>query len=234
MYLRMVNTKPAEAEAGIKALINADANFLNTGAGITNFKDKPNGSNPFYETNVRQNNTPSNLRGSRTLSSYLKANSDPRIVAYYGSADPKVMDQGDFQNTSEEVLTAVTAEQSATDPAWFITKAESLFMQAEADERYFGGARAAQLYANGVTASFEERGYTAAQAATLLNGNYKYPTGAFETKLEAIIVQKWISLFGSHAVEAFFEKNRTGYPRTSDVYSSEPGYVTRQVCICTK
>ena len=32
----------------------------------------------------------------------------------------------------------------------------------------------------------------------------------------------------SHALEAYFERNRTGYPRTSPVYSTDPAYVPGQ------
>ena len=34
---------------------------------------------------------------------------------------------------------------------------------------------------------------------------------------------------GSHAIEAFFERNRTGYPKTSPVYSTNAAYVPGQI-----
>lgn len=235
MYLRMVNAKPDEAEAGIKAMIDADKTFLNIGAGVTVFKDAPNASNPFYEYNIRRNNTETNLRASSTLGRWLKQNNDPRIVAYYGATDAKLMNQGDYNNGSVENQNAAVAVQSATDPAWLISGPESLFMQAEADERYYGGTNAKELYEEGVRASFAEHDLTEAQANALLNTVYAYPTaGTFEQKLEAIIMQKWASLFGSHAIEAFLEKNRTGYPRTSNVYSSDPAYVPGRFVIVPK
>ena len=59
---------------------------------------------------------------------------------------------------------------------------------------------------------------------------YAYASsGSFEEKLEAIIVQKWASFPKSHAIEAFFERNRTGYPRTSAVYSTSGSYVPGQI-----
>ena len=73
----MVNAKPAEAEAGIKALYAANALFLTEGAGITTFQDQPNASNPFYEQNIRRLNTNDNLRASVTFVSWLQANNDP-------------------------------------------------------------------------------------------------------------------------------------------------------------
>lgn len=223
MYLRMVNAKPAEAEAGIKALYTANALFLTTGAGITSFEDRPNYSNPFYEQNIRRLNTDDNLRASETFVSWLRQNNDPRIVAYFGTANPGTVNQGDFTSTNPSYASAAVFVQHATDPVWFISKAESYFLQAEARERYFGGANAKQLYDAGVTAAFEQLGLS---ASVLLSGVYKYPDGgSFSQKLEAIIVQKWASFPGTHDLEGFFEKNRTGYPATSAVYSTSINYV---------
>jgi hypothetical protein len=135
------------------------------------------------------------------------------------------INQGDFWNQSNhpEYFDAVVPVIAPTAPVWFITKAESCFMQAEFLERYYGGSGAELKYNEGVTAAFTNLGLPG--PTTLLAGPYKYPTTAnLETKIEKIIVQKWASLFGSHALEAFFEQNRTGYPKISPVYSTEPGY----------
>jgi hypothetical protein len=223
MYLRMVNAKASEAEQGIKALYAANAKFLETGAGITVFEDKPNYSNPFYEQNIRRLNTTDNLRASETFVSWLRTNNDPRIVKYFGSTNPGTMHQGDFTNTTPAYGTSAVFIQSATDPVWFISEAESYFMQAEARERYFAGAGAKVLYDAGVTAAFAQVNLT---PGALLTGIYAYPSGGtFQQKLEAIIVQKWASFPGTHDLEGFFEKNRTGYPRTSPVYSTDASYV---------
>jgi hypothetical protein len=223
LYLRMVNAKPAEAEQGIKSLYTANAKFLQSGAGITVFQDQPNYSNPFYEQNIRRLNSADNLRASETFVSWLRSNNDPRLAKYFGSANPGTMHQGDFANTTPAYGSAANFVQRATDPAWFISEAESYFMQAEARERYFGGANAKALYDAGVTAAFAQVGLT---PGALLTGKYAYPVaGTFEQKLEAIIVQKWASFPGTHDLEGFFEKNRTGFPRTSTVYSTDPNYV---------
>jgi hypothetical protein len=96
-------------------------------------------------------------------------------------------------------------------------------------ERYFGGAGAKAQYDAGVTASFSRYGDNAASFIAA-GGNYSYPSaGNFEQKLEAIIVQKWASMPKSHGLEAFFERNRTGYPRTSPVYSTSAAYVPGQI-----
>jgi hypothetical protein len=229
MYLRMVNAKPAEAQAGIAALYQNGANFLTTTAGIASFDGTPDNSNPFYEYNIRRLNVATNIRASKTLVTYLLEKGDPRTVSYFNSASPIAIHQGDFAATQASQPTyasASVAVQKATDPVPFISEAESYFMQAEALERYSGGVGAKAMYDNGVNAAFAQVGIT--PSATIL-ATYAYPaTGNFETKLEAIITQKWLSLPGSHALEAFFEQERTGYPKTSAVYSTDQAYVPGQ------
>jgi len=76
-----------------------------------------------------------------------------------------------------------------------------------------------------VQAAFAVYGYDAS-AFIAPGGAYVYPvTGSLDEKIDAIITQKWTSLPGSHALEAWFERNRTGFPLTSPVYSTDPAYV---------
>lgn len=228
MYLRMVNAKPAIAQAGITKLYTDGAAFLTTSAGIPTWDGTPDNSNPFYENNIRRLNTTTNLRASVTLVSYLNAHSDPRVNTYFG-ATPVPMHQGDYAATAADQPTYASASvfvQSATDPVWFITAAESYFMQAEALERYFGGTGAEAAYNSGLTAAFAQ---TTVPLTPALLATYAYPvTGTLETKIEAIITQKWASFPGTHDLEAFFEQERTGYPRNSAVYSTDADYIAGQ------
>jgi hypothetical protein len=227
MYLRMINAKPEEAQAGVAALYARDAQFLTTDAGITEgFIDGPGQDNPLYEQNIRQLNTPDNLRASTTFVSYLEKNSDPRIMDYFGSLTPKSINQGDFLNNDPNVLTAAVFNESPTDPVIFISAAESYFLQAEASERYNSGTGAKDLYNQGVLAAFaaENEDGTSFIAAS---GKYAYPSsGTLDQKIQAIITQKWISCaYGVHFIEGWFERNRTGYPKTSPVYSDQASYI---------
>lgn len=219
----MINAKPSEAETGIKALYAANAKFLDVNAEADVFVDIPNKSNPFYEYNFRRLNTPDNLKASITLISFLNKNEDPRAEVYYGE-DIVATHQGDYNTVTNGASNPIV---NATDPGVLISAAESNFMQAEALERYFGGAGAKAKYDAGVTAAFAQVGLPAPTALIGLGGVYEYPAVAdLETKIEKIIVQKWVSLFGSHALEAFFEQNRTGYPKISPVYSKDASYAT--------
>jgi hypothetical protein len=229
LYLRMINAKPAEAQEGITALYNSGAEFLDVDAAVKNFTTTPDKQNPFYAYNVYRLNTTTNLRASKTFTSWLTANSDPRIVSFFGRTNPVAMNQGDFLGTYSRPTVFV---QAATDPVQFISAAESYFLQAEAIERYFGGVGAKALYDNGVAAAFAAQGY-AAQVAPFIQagGKYEYPAaGTLEDKIEAIIVQKWAHFaYGSHSLEAFFDRNRTGYPRSSAVYSTDASYIPGQI-----
>jgi hypothetical protein len=164
--------------------------------------------------------------------SWLKANGDPRIISYFGSNTATGIHQGDFQNTTDPTYqSAAVFVQKATDPVQFISKAESYFMQAEARERYFAGDQAQDLYNSGVTAAFDFWGFDA--TSFIANGGaYQYPTGGtIDDRIQAIIVQKWASMPGSHSLEAWFERNRTGYPVSSPVYSTSLAYIPGQFVV---
>lgn len=230
MYLRMVYAKPTEAQAGIEALYASGAQFLDEDARMQTFEDAPDKSNPMYEYNFRKLNTDANLKASYTFLSWLELNGDPRVDDYFlprtGGTPTQFLaiHQGDYLNTDATFNAASKARILPTDPVDFISLAESHFLQAEALERFFGGAGAKEHYDAGVSASFARYGDDPASFIAP-GGRYEYPAGTFDQDLEAIIVQKWASLVGSHSLEAFFERNRTGYPSTSPVYSTNVAYV---------
>lgn len=231
MYLRMVYAKPQEAEAGIQKLYADGAEFLDRDASVAIYEDAADKRNPFFTYGFEQT-TSDNIRASRTLLSWLEANADPRLDNYFTKKANSTtaylgINQGDFENTSVDLQGASKAIVNPTDPVDFITAAESHFLQAEALERFFGGAGAQAQYEAGVTAAFAYYGENAASFIAPA-GKYAYPAAGFEAKLETIITQKWAASPKSHALEGFFERNRTGYPQTSPVYSTDASYVPGQ------
>ncbi len=222
IYLRQTNARPSVAQSGIATLGN---NFLSEDAAMTQFIDEANRSNPLYESDRRQLNTATNLRASTTMHSFLSDNADPRLDAFYGTGVP--LNQGDYQSGAAPASISIV-NLSATTPVYFISAEHSMFMQAEARERYSAGAGAKALYDAAVTESFNKWGFDAAPFIAS-GGVYEYPTaGTLEEKLEAIITQKWISSFPGNGFESFFEHNRTGIPAESSVAQSDPGYVSGQ------
>ncbi|MEO8766279.1 MAG: SusD/RagB family nutrient-binding outer membrane lipoprotein [Ginsengibacter sp.] len=224
LYLRMINAKPAEAEAGVAAVFARSIGFLEEDAQVTGFSDNPSESNPLYEQNVRQLNIGTNLVASTTFGSYLQAHSDPRLADFF-AANTVTLDQGDFLNTSNQALSATVFKESATDPVVFLSKAESYFLQAEGRERYYAGLGAKSLYDNGVIAAFDavgEDGVPFIEAG----GAYEYPATSTGDNLNAIITQKWASFaYGVHFIEGWFERTRTGIPKSSPVAYDDANYV---------
>ena len=228
----MINTRAADAQAGVQKLYARNAKFLSTDAGVFGFSDEPGLDNPLYEQNIRQLNVGNNLRASRTFVSWLIANNDPRVVSYFGSANPNSINQGDYLGNDPTYGTAAAFVEHPTDPVIFISKAESFFLQAEARERFFSGDNAKALYDDGVLAAFQSVGQNGSQFIGAGKA-YEYPAGgSLDQKIEAIVVQKWASFpYGVHFLESFFEKQRTGYPATSAVYSTDAAYVPGQFVI---
>lgn len=222
IYMRQTKVNPGLAQTEITNLINSGVAFLDTDAAITQFEDAPNRSNPFYETDRRQLNVATNIRASTTMDSFLLSNNDPRRDNFY---TPGVaLNQGDFNNTALGSSSIAVLIITAVDPLYFMSRTESLFLQAEALLRYFGGAGAKEKYDAGVLEAFNRYSKDGAPfiAAT---GVYKYPNGTLDDNLKAIMTQKWVSGFPANGFEAFFDQNRTGYPKISAVAQSDAGYI---------
>jgi len=220
VYLRQSNVRPAVAQQGITTLINSGVSFLDSDAAITQFKDEDSRSNPLYESDRRQLNVGTNLRASETLGGFLTNNSDPRAAKYYNGTTYQL--QGDYDNGSANASVVIL---SATDPVYFISLAESKFLQAEASVRYMGGTNAKSLYEAGVSAAFDRWGL---DGSTFVSGVYAYPNGSSEQNIEAIITQKWIDAFPANGYESFIEHNRTGYPKESMVAQDDLAYIKGQ------
>lgn len=222
VYMRQTEARPAVAQAGITALLNSGATFLNVDAAMTQFEDAANRSNPLFETDRRQLNVATNLRASRTMYSFLDANGDSRLEEYYRAGNP--LNQGDFNNTVGQSTISVV-ELSPLTPVYFLSREESLFLQAEALARYAGGAGAKEAYDNAVKENFDKWGIDGAPFVAG-GGAYEYPSiGSLEDQIKAIITQKWIASFPGNGFEAFFEQNRTGYPAISPVPQTSGAYV---------
>jgi hypothetical protein len=222
-------------------MLAANTPFLTTNAAITQFIDEANRSNPLYENNIRQVNTPGNLRLSKTFQSYLEANGDQlRLDAYFtpGTADglpggtPEQfgLTQGDFNANSTTTLggRVSLAKMSATDPFYFFSRDEVYFLLAEAYLRTGNSAAAKTNYELAVAAAYQKFGLTMPASRIAPGGVYAYPAaGTTAQQLEAIIVQKWVAMFRQGS-ESFWDQARTGYPRISAVPVTSGSYVPGQ------
>jgi len=217
VYMRQSEARPAVAQEGITSLINSGAQFLSQDAAVTQFSDEASKRNPLYENEREQLNVGTNLRASMTLGSFLQNAADPRL--------PFVYDGTNFQlqgNYNDGLPTSSIIIMAYDDPVYFISKAESYFLQAEAAVRYMNGANAEALYNQAVEAAFDRYDL---DASGLLAGLYAYPNGSNDDNIKAIITQKWVSLFPGNGCESFIEQNRTGFPEISGVPQTDAGYV---------
>lgn len=223
IYMRQTNsTRTAVASAGINALLSSGVAFLTVDAGLTQFTDSPNVSNPLYESDRRQLNTGTNLKMSRTLESYFNLNSDTRKSKYYGAGTFAY--QGDFEQNLPQT-TFATVIINPTTPAFLMSKEESLFLQAEAQARFGTSTSAKIFYDNAVSTNFS-RYSLVSTSFTNVGGVYEYPlAGSLSDQIKAIITQKWIAAFPGNGFEAFFDTNRTGFPKKSLVPQSSPSYI---------
>jgi Starch-binding associating with outer membrane len=99
-------------------------------------------------------------------------------------------------------------------PMVLMTAAEAFFLQAEAVQRGYSTGDAKALYEAGVTEAFTAAGLTAADATKYLATSVNNVSWASSTdKIEAIITQKWVSMFSLTGFEAWCEVRRTGFPR---------------------
>ncbi len=223
LWLRQTKVNNAAAGTAISALLNA-GNFLNQDAKVDVFTDLPDKSNPLYESNVRQLNVKTNLRASRTLVSWLQENDDPRLDAYFtaGTGGHFGLWQGWFDAPSTVVPEQApdVANLFATQPVYFFSADEVMFMLAEAHARYGSAGEAKAYYDFGTIAACARVG-TDCSALVAAGGVYEYPNGSLDENIKAIITQKWASLV-YRGYEAFWDQLRTGVPAIANPSIIDP------------
>lgn len=182
------------------------------------------------------------IRANATLTSYMNGYNDPRMAAYFTPAtiDGEATFVG-LRSGVKGMTSAIGApfskpnfSQGESMPMFF--SSETAFLRAEGALRGWNmGGTAQELYEQGVTLSFTERGvsgvgkylsdntstpedYTSPVESSRLS--YQVQTeitvaweesAPFEEKLERIITQKWIANFPL-GFEAWSDYRRTGYP----------------------
>lgn len=188
--------------------------------------------NPFYiayyrdQANASTNNR-ENIRPTQFFLQQFERLNDPRVATLFvqvGGAYNGVL-LGN-PTTAPEYARAATSPfkgpaENGGNPAGifkslqqglvFMSSAEASFLQAEAIERGWINGNAAQKYEEGVTKSFQYLGVAAGDLATYLAQStvaYQQATD----KIEQIITQKWLALYGNSNIEAWNDYRRLGYP----------------------
>lgn len=217
-------------KVAIQAMLNAGG-FLTEDARMNEFQDKENNSNPLYENDRRKLNTPNNLRASATMMTFLLENVDPRINAFYEQPltndKPAVLlphlglPQGGYTIEQGVIASSSTSRAmlAAEDPVYFMSVAESHFLQAECYARLGEKVKAKTAYEAGVTEAFARWGFDS-DVASFLTGVYQFDDANTETMIKSIITQKWVASVRCQAWDAFFDFNRTGYPILGKEYTT--------------
>jgi Starch-binding associating with outer membrane len=117
-----------------------------------------------------------------------------------------------------------SAVYSGDAPQRMLSFAEYNFIRAEAALMGAPGS-AQQFFTDGITASMQEAGVSAANITTYLAANGTL-TGTNAQKLQQIIEEKYIALFGV-SVEPWTDWRRTGYPALSTPTNSITGSIPR-------
>ncbi len=214
MLLRLSYTSNAKPTKVLSLL--AEDNFISKDISFGLYEDITNKRNPFSDVQLNLLNGKNNS-ASNSLLKFLSNNSDPRLSKIYNATREGVftgLDQGNrnqFLNKSSSDF--ATPNVSPTKPVYFMTVAESNFLQAEALIRYKSGMGAQSKYEAGIKASFQNYGLSAADADDLISGVYAYtPNSDIEISLRQVIIQKWASMAYVNNIEAYFEQIRTGFP----------------------
>lgn len=201
--------------------------FLKSDAAITSFINEENHSNPLYENDRRKLNTTRNMVACNTMANYLRTNGDPRIAKFYDKtygAYPS--NEAGYHGSSSVRFSRATL--AATDPVYFMSAAESYFLQAEAYARLGNKTNAETYYNKGVTEAFERWGYDASSFIAA-GGKYAFDNTSTDTMLKCILTQKWVAATRCQAWDSYFDIVRTGIPALGTKLTTEAGYVSGEL-----
>jgi hypothetical protein len=201
--------------------------FLTTDAKIATFVNEENHSNPLFENDRRKLNTTRNMVACNTLANYLRANADPRIKVFYD----KTSGAYPSNEAGYRLATGIRysrATLAATDPVYFMSEAESYFLQAEAWARLDNASKAQSFYEAGVKAAFDRWGYDCSTFIAT-GGVYAFDATSQATMLKCILTQKWVAATRCQAWDSFFDITRTGIPALGTKLTSEAGYVSGEL-----
>ena len=216
LYLKVLMRDFTANKAKIQALL-AEDNFLAEDAKFAIYEDSADKSSPFYESDRRQLNTPENIRACNDVIKHMMTATgiDYRILNYYSIYSGSIV--GSNYGTTINRNKSSRLVLGPTDPVYFSTADEALFLQAEAYARLSDPVKAAAAYNAAVAAAFDREEVDL--DATLLAGMYAFPAaGTAEDQVHQIILQKWISNVKGMPIESWFDINRTGYPeRGTDI-----------------
>ncbi|MBK8152111.1 MAG: SusD/RagB family nutrient-binding outer membrane lipoprotein [Saprospiraceae bacterium] len=186
-------------------------------------------SNPFWQ-DAKSTSLGNFYIASLTALSYLQANEDPRIDAFYnpGSAGHLGLKQGDIQNApSTADYSRPHGARLATGgnvfgpeiPVILASSWETNLLLAEAAAKGSIGGSAATYYDNGVAESFNYMGLDTNELKTYLTNSGAFNAGS---PIKSIALQKWICMNNLQPVESWIETRRVDNS-SSPIFASSGG-----------
>ncbi len=206
LAMRMSDADANTARAEFTAALAAGVFTSNADNAMLRYVDNGVDVNPIF---AYHRSAPTHAV-SATLVDSLRSLADPRLPLYAKpneAGEYRGMTNGSTADPPLEQISHIGAPFVRADaPAYVMTYAEVLFLQAEAAERGWIQADAATLYQQAITAHMEMLGVPAGDITAYLGQARVAYAG-----LPSIALQKWIALYGN-GPEAFAEWRRTGYP----------------------
>jgi hypothetical protein len=223
LAMRLVNDEAARAREEFVAAYNAGGFQGQADNAVLRWPGPPY-ENPVYENRRTEGRDDHGISGA--LVDTLKSLNDPRLDLY---AEPAALD-GAFRgwynghartaealNHYSRIGTFWRGPTAGGTPSVIMSYAELLFLQAEAAQRGWIGASAAELYHDGIRASmnlYDSYGNPAGSPTDAeIEAYLAQPGVAYNaaTGLRQIHLQTWIALY-LHGTEAWSHWRRTGVP----------------------
>ncbi|MBC7892926.1 MAG: SusD/RagB family nutrient-binding outer membrane lipoprotein [Sphingobacteriaceae bacterium] len=240
-YLRLSQVDPSGSKAGVQTLYTSANEFLRAGESFQFVNaTATNTENPFWQANFRlpNNLTVSKTTGDLLTASkdprlpvyaldadlrtpeidYVfvpngtLSTATPTLSSYPGKAFiGQRFTNGNINGTAgASGVSAADDNAAKARPTIFMSYEESLFIRAEVLARSWATStdKPETLYANGITASMARYGVPLGTYLSDPAVDYAKQTN----KIRAIVVQKYLALYGSNGMEAWNEYRRTGFP----------------------
>jgi hypothetical protein len=232
--MRMKYVKPAEAQRVVTEALSSPLISSNSDNAMIKTSTSPSSSyHPVLSHN--QSGSPSNRYLAEALVNQLVNTNDPRLpfivaptVNSVKAGAPEY--KGKFvAPTDDEMIGLIDDDYSLTSsyfylaymqtnpiPYYVLTYPEVCFFKAEAALEGWGGLNESQaegFYQEGIRAAMELEPFKITNIPQdYIDAEFSLAGLDKEQKLEKIMTQKWILLFG-RSIDAFAEWRRTGYPK---------------------
>jgi len=233
--------------AEIAKIIADGSGFIEQGNSATltlRFSNNVDQVNPVYNNYVADQSgilTDGFNRVSKYLLNKYMSNNDIRYQYLFLPAqnpkDPNVrwvgkdLGASNVQGNSssnESIVVGTGILSDGTEPLWFFTSMESLFLQAEATQRGWLSGDAKVIYENAVKESFKwlEIPSAETEANKILSTSANWDNAS--NKIELIINQKYLALPSINNFEAYVDYRRLGFPKDVPL-SKNPNIGNRKI-----